>query len=422
VKNRPEKLNQQTVTIVGAGIVGMCCAWQLNKRGFDVTVIDSSNPGIRTSFGNAGCISPSHILPFSHPDIIKEIPQWLLQKESPLIIRWRHALTMWPWLKHFLRSGSPENIPAITHAIHALMVEVHSDWSELIEDTHLGHFVSKQGVLKLFSSPKRLKYHFDALRIAQEYGYEWQEIKGKKLKELEPNLKVTDSMRAAYFPSWQHILDPEQIIQELSVLLLKRKIKILKDKVVAITPQNEQSFSIHLQQNESFETSHCVVAAGVWSNHFAQQLDFSVPLIPKRGYHVVLNDSDIKLKQPLLPMDDYFLMTPMLKGLRIAGMAEFDQLDAVPNYQRADLLLKRSKKYLSNLPTDSVTQWMGQRPMLPDSLPIISRSPSHANLYYAFGHGHYGLTQGPTTGKIIADMVSKESNKDLHAYRFNRFQ
>ena len=416
-----EKTADKSVSVIGAGIIGICCAWYLTERGFDVTVIDPAAAGTKTSFGNAGCISPSHVIPFSHPGIIKELPKWLFQKNSPLVIRWRHVVTMFPWLKVFLKSGSQKDLPQTINAISFLMSLAAADWKELLQKTAGQRYIQQQGVLKLFENCKSLHSHQWTLQLSQQYGYDWEELSGLKLQSFEPDLHVTDNMCAAYFPAWQHILDPQGLTQHIADKLNERGVLFLNDQVQAAGIRNGCT-DIETISGKKLTTRYCVIAAGVWSNHLAQQLDYSVPMLPKRGYHAMLQQPNFQIHHPLLPVEDQFLITPMNNGIRIAGMAEFDQLDAAPDYRRADLLLRRTKKYFPKMTFDTVTQWMGQRPMLPDSLPIISRSPQHANLFYAFGHGHYGLTQGPTTGRLIADLIQNQDNvHDLTNYRFDRF-
>ena len=165
-----------------------------------------------------------------------------------------------------------------------------------------------------------------------------------------------------------------------------------------------------------------MVAAGAWSNAIAEQLDYTVPLIAERGYHSQISKPGVELDHPVMSLSRHFVMTPLQEGLRLAGTAEFAALDAKPDFRRAKVLLKQASYYLDGLETSDVTEWMGQRPAMPDSLPVISGSPGHSNVFYAFGHGHYGLTQGPTTGRIIADMVTKPELKlDMSAFRFDRF-
>ena len=165
-----------------------------------------------------------------------------------------------------------------------------------------------------------------------------------------------------------------------------------------------------------------VVAAGAWSNRIARQLDGTVPLTPKRGYHTQIARPGIELDYPVHSATRFCVMTPLLDGLRLAGTAEFAALDAEPDYRRAKVLLEHARHYLPDLQSEGVTEWMGQRPMMADSLPVISPSPRHRNVFYAFGHGHYGLTQGPTTGRIITSLVlGEDSGFDLEPYRFDRF-
>ena len=177
-----------------------------------------------------------------------------------------------------------------------------------------------------------------------------------------------------------------------------------------------------MESGKRIEADQLVVAAGAWSNSLAAQLDHKVPLIAERGYHSQIRSPGVELNHPLISLSHHFVMTPLDEGLRLAGTAEFAALDAKPDFRRARVLPKQAAHYLHGLQTGNVTEWMGQRPATPDSLPVISASPGHRNVFYAFGHGHYGITQGPTTGRIIAGLVAGEQPElDISAFRFDRF-
>ena len=238
---------------------------------------------------------------------------------------------------------------------------------------------------------------------------------------MVPELRL-DAGVALYYPQWGHTVDPGLLTARIAESAFGDGVIWVQDKVQAIeaTPAG---ISARTESGRKLEAGKLVVAAGAWSNRLAEQLEgSSVPMTPKRGYHAHIGRPGIELEYPVTSSSRFFVITPMLDGLRIAGTAEFASLDAEPDYRRARVLLEHGRHYLPALQTDEVSEWMGQRPMMADSLPGIGPSPRHANVFYAFGHGHYGLTQGPTTGKVIARLArGEEPGIDLAPYRFDRF-
>jgi D-amino-acid dehydrogenase len=240
------------------------------------------------------------------------------------------------------------------------------------------------------------------------------------LKSLVPELKL-DKGVALMVSDWHHLVDPARVTACIAEDCMRNGGHWIQDRVTAVSA-GESGISLKTESADTLEADEVVIAAGAWSNALAEQLDYRVPLIAERGYHSQIGKPGIELKHPLMSLTRHFVMTPLADGLRVAGTAEFAALDAKPDYRRAKVLLELAGLYLDGLQTGDVTEWMGQRPALPDSLPVISVSPRHANVFYAFGHGHYGITQGPTTGRIIADMMTgSRPSVDISAYRFDRF-
>jgi D-amino-acid dehydrogenase len=182
--------------------------------------------------------------------------------------------------------------------------------------------------------------------------------------------------------------------------------------------------SVTLDEGRELTADRLVVAAGAWSNQLLGQLEGKqVPMTAKRGYHSMISKPGIDLDLPIISNSRGFVMTPLADGLRLAGTAEFARLDSAPDYRRAQVLVDHARDYLPGLNTESVSEWMGQRPMMSDSVPVIGPSPRHRSVFYAFGHGHYGLTQGPTTGRMIADLLEgRDPGIDVSPYRMERFR
>jgi len=409
------------VAVIGAGTVGACCAWYLQQAGFELTVIDPELPGQTTSYGNAGCISPSHISPFSHPGVSRKIPGWLFDPLGPLSIRWAHLPQLTPWLWRFWRSGTWKGVEWSTGAQVRLMKRVTQDWTEILAATNLSHMRKSLGVISLYDGREEFEHSKWEYDLKDKAGFEWQFLSPAELKIMVPELHLENGM-ALFYPDWQHMVDPGEATLRIARDCFNNGANWVQDKV-SRAEASQRGVSLTLESGQKINADAMVLAAGTWSNLIARQLDHSTPLTPKRGYHSMIGLPGIQLEYPMISKSRSFVMTPMQDGLRVAGTAEFAALDAEPDYRRAKVLLEHAKHYLPDLQFNDVEEWMGQRPMMSDSVPVISPSPSHDNVFYAFGHGHYGLTQGPTTGKIITALVSgQEPEVDIHDYRFGRFR
>jgi D-amino-acid dehydrogenase len=254
-----------------------------------------------------------------------------------------------------------------------------------------------------------------------EHGFPWEILSPSELKIMTPQLRLEGGI-ALYYPDWQHTVDPGLLTARIAEASFAEGTTWLQDRVRSVVAA-DGAVTVHTEGGRQLQADQLVVAAGAWSNRIARQLEgATVPMTPKRGYHAQIASPGVELEYPVTSSSRFFVMTPMREGLRIAGTAEFASLEAEPDYRRARVLLEHGKHYLPELACEDVSEWMGQRPMMADSLPVIGRSPRHANVLYAFGHGHYGLTQGPTTGKVIARLArGEEPGIDLEPYRFDRF-
>jgi len=408
--------------VIGAGIVGASCAWHLVRRGCGVMLLDREKPGMATSFGNAGCISPSQLAPFSYPGVWKKVPRWLRDELGPLTIRWSHLPWLAPWLLRFLRAGTAEGVRRSAEAMAQIMYRVPDDWETILDGTGQSAMKSSRGLIVLFDSLEEFEQDRWQYELDEDLGFEWNYLSPAELKIMAPALRPSGEGVSLHIPCWQHLSDPSEVTAGIARAAIDAGALWRQAEVTQLgaTADGVQAVT---SDGERIEADALVVATGPWSNALASQLDHTVPMTPKRGYHAMLEAPGITLDYPVMSATRSFVITPMASGLRLAGTAEFARLDAAPNYRRADILKQHASHYLPGLKTDPASRWMGQRPMMIDSVPVVSPSPRHPNVFYAFGHGHYGLTQGPTTGRIIADLVcGDEPGLDLSPYRIDRFR
>jgi D-amino-acid dehydrogenase len=413
--------NQPHCIVIGAGIVGSSCAWHLRQRGARVTLVDSKLPGQATSYGNAGCISPSSIYPFSYPGAIRQVPGWLLDPLGPMKIRWGDAPGLMPWFWRFWREGTKEQVQAISAAQHGLMQEVTADYDAILKATGSEHLRQSKGLILLYTDQAEFesdRWHYD---IKDQFRLPWSRLSHAELHDLEPAVKVKPEAVVTMDHTWQHLVSPGDVTRRIAEAAMADGASWLQEAVTQVEAQ-QSGVKVTTSSGQMVAGDYLVLATGVWTNTLLRQFGFSAPLTAKRGYHTMLAGPNVRLSHPLMQIKEYIVMTPMRDGLRVAGTAEFAHIDAEPDYRRAKALVQHAQRFLPGLKGESFTEWMGQRPMLPDSIPVLCKLPGRERVLCAFGHGHYGITQGPTSGRVIADLVFGQApHVDIKPFSITRF-
>jgi D-amino-acid dehydrogenase len=406
--------------VIGAGIVGSSCAWQLKRRGARVTLIDSELPGQSTSFGNAGCISKTSVFPFSYPGVARKVPGWLLDPAGPVRIRWSQLPRVAPWLYRFWRAGSPGRVAEIIAAQAGLMEHVVSDFDDILAATGSEALREKRGLILLYDSQADFAAEAWKYRERDRLGLAWRRLQRDELQDMEPRVRLGDGV-ALFEPLWQHVVDPGGLTARFAEDAVARGAEWIRDRVQSLRTRGSGA-TITTVSGRAIDADWLILAAGVWSGRLLEPLGFRVPLLPKRGYHTMFAQPAIALRHPVMSASRHVLLTPMQNGLRVSGTAELAELDAPPDYARARALLASARHFVPDLDGAGVSEWMGQRPMIADSLPVLGPVPGRERVLCAFGHGHYGLTQGPTTGKLMARLVfGEDPGLDLSPYSITRF-
>ena len=412
-----------TATIIGAGIVGMSTAAFLQREGYKVTVIDRVPPGEGCSFGNAGGLAFAEIVPTVHSRMLLKIPRWLMDPLGPLTIRWSYLPKAMPWLMALGRNAMPDRVKAITEARAALAMRVVSDFETLLKAAGAADLIKYQDTLRIYDNEAQYLAEAADRETKKAYGYEMNRLSGDEARELEPALGPNVHC-GVFHGGWYFVTNPERVVKSIAAEVVKNGGTIIADDVVSLTRSGNRVTALELKAGGTHKVDRLVVCAGAYSHLLAKQLGEKVLLEAERGYHMVLPNSGVSLSRSLTYAKTPGAATPMEMGLRFAGTDEFAGLDAEPNYKRADALWHHFKNILPGLraPDDKTTRWMGRRPGTPDSLPVIGPSKTTENVWYGFGHGHMGLTWGPSTGRLIAElMTGAKSNIDLSPFRADRF-
>jgi D-amino-acid dehydrogenase len=408
------------IAVVGAGILGVTIAHALLDGGHEVIIVDEDGPGAGASRGNAGWIAHTDILPLATWRTVLQAPRYLLDPLGPLAIRPGYLLRLAPWLVRFMANGRPSVFERGIRAIAAIQLLSMPAWSALTRELGLEDYIRSDGTLTIFDSIKASQRAMPTTARQREFGITVDPLSGKELHELEPGLSPK-ACAALFFPQAAHVSDPLAFTEALYAKALQRGAHSRIARVNAINRSN--GLSLTLEGQAMLPVDKVVVAAGAWSKALAASMGDDIPLDTERGYNVHFNKTNGILGRPAL-FDGYgFVASPLQTGMRVGGGVEFAGLAAPPNHRRTIALYRQAQEFLPDLPPfESGETWMGLRPSLPDSLPVIGQSPASGNVIYAFGHGHHGLTQAAATARLIADVVAGRTPPiDLHPYRPGRF-
>jgi D-amino-acid dehydrogenase len=410
-------------TIVGAGIVGISTAAFLQRSGFGITVIDRLPPGEGCSFGNAGGIAFAEVVPNIHLNVLMKIPGWLIDPSGPLTIRWSYLPKALPWFLAAGRNALPDRVRKITEARAQLGLRAVSDCETLLGDAGTRDLLVKQDTLRVYDDEAQFESEMGERDAKRAYGYEMKRLSGDEAREIEPALSKHIHC-AAFHGGWYFVRNPERVVKSIAAHVERGGGQFVQDDVVLIDVCDGRAGRLKLKSGKTLTLDRLVICAGAYSHLLARQLGDKILLEAERGYHMVIPNPGVSLSRSITYARTPAAATPMEMGLRLAGTDEFAGLDAPPNWQRADRLWHVFKRVLPGLaqPGETATRWMGRRPGTPDSLPVIGQATRVSNVFYGFGHSHMGLTWGPTTGRLVAELMSgAKSNIDLLPFRAGRF-
>ena len=409
------------VSIIGAGIVGLQSAHALMDDGHTVTLFDPDGLAQRTSARNAGYIAYTDILPLASPKVWRHLPRWLLDPLGPLAIRPAYGLRVLPFMLRFLAASTPARIEASTVALIGLQGLALPAWERRLSKLGLGEkHLRRKGFLNVYPSASALAANSSVFARQRQAGIGVELLDGAAARRLEPALSAR-AAAAAYYPGGVNVDDPVSICAAIGEAAMARGAAFVRTSVTAVTPF-EDSINIQCGNGETRTSDMAVIAAGAWSKPLADGLGDRIPLDTERGYNITLPKGALGLTRPVIFEGLGFVSSPFDTGDRIGGAVEFAGLDAAPNYARLDAILARARPYLPDAKFEGGTRWMGFRPSLPDSLPVISRSSKSDRILYAFGHGHYGLTQAAATGELIAQLAGqRQTSIDLMPFAAGRF-
>lgn len=408
------------IFVLGAGVVGLACAVELQHRGFSVSLIDANAPGGGCSYGNAGIIAASEIFPIITPARLIALPRMLADSDGPVAVHFSALPRLSLWLLRAAASLRARRQREIIKGLAALNKEAVPAWRHLLQICGASNLLTERGMIGL---TRRGDGEISLEKGRQTLG-DWdlksEILSARQVRELEPNLHRSVSGGLLH-ESDAHVADPRTVSKALLARFVGKSGHVLSQRVEAVLPSAE---GCHVRTNvETHVAEHVVVAMGIDSAKILSPLGVSVPLQAERGYHLNLHCGGGMLERPVTFLEESCVATPMAGFLRLAGTVEFAGPHTSPTWRRADRLRDVAQRYFEpELPETNGDRWMGSRPSLPDSLPAIGTLKVFPRISYAFGHQHLGLTQAAISARVIADLLNLErSIIDHRPYALERF-
>lgn len=406
--------------VVGAGIVGTAIAHDLQRRGRQVVLVDRDAPGKGASFGNMASIAVTEFMPASRPSVWRQVPGWMLDPEGPVRVRPGYTPKLVPWFLRFIAASRPSELSELETQGAALCSRALGDTLDLLRVTGLQDQISEEGCLSLYADEAEFKADREHIEILERFGFPHEVIGRQALKALEPELSDKIGM-AVLLPQNRSMKDPYKLVLALAERFVALGGLIEKGEVTGFT-RSDAMREVVLRDGRKLPADEVVICAGAFSAKLARALGEPIPMETERGYHTQIMAPGISMTHSIIWPAKAFLVTPTAGGIRVGGTVEMAGLDAAPDYRRAKVTVKRAREALPNLQCEDFTEWMGHRPALPDTVPILSASARTKGLFYATGHGHLGLTYAATTARLMGELITGgKPSIDLHPFRVNRF-
>ncbi len=407
--------------VIGGGIVGLCCALQLQSRFRQVTICDPGDLKRAATYGNAGQLAVGEVVPLAGPDVLRSLPKWMADPLGPLAIRWQYFPYAVPWFLRFIREGRMSRVEQISRHMALLCDLIDQDYPPLLHAAGAENLIVNKDYLRLYRNEDEWRSEGYRWALREKAGLKFDVWRDDQLRAYAPYIAPQFSFGVT-MKGRKFISSLPRLHKALQDLFRARGGTVISDEVRGFETSENKVSAVLLESGRRAPVSHAIVAAGAWSGRLTSKLGDQVPLESERGYHVMLPDPGVSPDRTISYVSRGLVVIPMQEGLRLAGTVEFAGLDAPPNSARAEKLIEAARVVLPGLRTSGAEFWMGHRPSLPDALPIIDRSSRFANVYYAFGHGHMGLSWAATTGRFLAGLVTGTQNKaELEPFRLSRF-
>ena len=411
--------NDFDLIVTGAGIVGMSTALYAQKDGLKTAICDPALPGSGTTYGSACTIATYACIPVNNPSIFMSLPNLLTSRDSPLSFNLRHGLKNTRWMLSFLNNCRPSRVKHISQALGQFLAHADEGIDPLIAEAQAQDLIVRNDCLYVWSSRSGYEDAKDGNAVRASHGVKFDKLTPNDVRQLEPNLQQPIH-RGLRFKGARHITNPQELVRRM-----QRRFEALGGIYIAHSVDHcradDTGVTVYFSDGTQIRGGRLALTAGAHSGQLRGTGAEHLPLGTERGYHILYRDHGKLISRPVGWAEAGFYATPMAHGLRIAGTVEINAIEAAFNARCTDYLKQKSIEMFGplGLPDDL---WMGHRPTLPDSLPVIGYSKTSKRIIYAFGHQHIGLTLGGVTGRIVTDLAQgRKSHCDISSFIPQRF-
>ena len=410
----------KTIIVIGAGIVGVSTAIWLQRSGFKVTIIDQKGPATGASHGNAGILAASSIIPVPNPSLIKKLPFYLLSKDSPVFFKMSYLPKMFPFLISYLSKSNLREVNKYAERMTPLIFDTVCQHKSLAKGTGAEKFISYQDYCFGYETEENFLNDKKVWKLRQKHGLPFEVVNGNEFSNFDPFYKDLFDI-IVKCKNHGKINDPGLYVKTLCDHFLSQGGELIISKVNDISSKNLNDVIVKIE-SDSLIANKIVVATGAWSKKILKKFKIKMPLESERGYHVEYLEPNFYPKVPMMLTSKKFVITPMDGRIRVAGLVEFAGLKTLKRKPPLNLLKNKIKDLFPDLEYKEKIEWLGHRPALVDSLPMLGYLDKNKQILVAFGHQHLGLTAGAKTGRIVSDLIIGNDIKlKISNYRPNRF-
>ena len=410
----------KTIIVIGAGIVGVSTAIWLQRSGFKVTIIDQKGPATGASHGNAGILAASSIIPVPNPSLIKKLPFYLLSKDSPVFFKMSYLPQMFPFLISYLSKSNLREVNKYAERMTPLIFDTVCQHKSLAKGTGAEKFISYQDYCFGYETEENFLNDKKVWKLRQKHGLPFEVVNGNEFSNFDPFYKDLFDV-IVKCKNHGKINDPGLYVKTLCDHFLSQGGELIISKVNDISSKNLNDVIVKIE-SDSLIANKIIVATGAWSKKILKKFKIKMPLESERGYHVEYVEPNFYPKVPMMLTSKKFVITPMDGRIRVAGLVEFAGLKTLKRKPPLNLLKNKIKDLFPNLECKEKIEWLGHRPALVDSLPMLGYLDKNKQILVAFGHQHLGLTAGAKTGRIVSDLIIGNDIKlKISNYRPNRF-
>lgn len=412
-------MQTQQVVVVGAGVVGICVALSLRKRGLEVLLLDRTTPAAETSSGNAGVICDSAIHPLAHAALLAQAPRLLANRDPRFLLRYRDLPWLTPWLSRFARHCNDTDFAHGTAQIATLTRDAVPRHRELMRQADALDMLRDSGYLKLFRTSTGFSKAQELVPDFERYNVGCRVLTTTAIKDLEPDLGI-DYAGALWMNATPTVSDPKRLCEKYFAMLQSAGAHFKQCHIEAIAPwQDRWRLST---ADTAIRADQLVLTTGAWTNDLLKPLGIKLPFVLERGYHMMFASPEHKqLGRAIVDVELGFVMTPMRQGIRATTASNLVARDVAPQAQQLKRLMPHIKQTFPVGRALLDTPWMGRRASTPDSKPLIGPLSRHRGLFVATGHCHLGLTLAPVTGELIADELCNQPNPLCRPFYPDRF-